>query len=322
MVDARLFVSVFAYSFGKAHYPNVDRAIAAELEKGESSLVPAFRTVHRLRRSFDVTFAPECSTLIGKARNVMSGKFLSSGIPLWVSIDDDVDASADALHIGINGTYHVVDGWAAHDAGSRIIIGGMKTRTNDKYNIGLTGVDPLDGGDVAIKTGELMPITYGGAALTFIPYKCLARMVNHHGGTAFDEGGVGCPGLFKEEIVERCWIGEDVMFCRRARAAGVPLYGFIHPGIVHAGIPSISSPNNMVLNWRAGEDCCDKRDAALAENARLREALTRFDQLVEAAQTSHAADGYTDADVQVGKFQDELPALLVLAATDQPKKQG
>ncbi len=57
-----------------------------------------------------------------------------------------------------------------------------------------------------------------------------------------------------------------------------------------------------------------------SENARLREALTRFDQLVEAVQTSHADDGYTDADVQVGKFQDELPALLALAA-DQSKEK-
>jgi hypothetical protein len=234
VTDPRLFVSVFAYSFGKAHYPNVDRAIAAELEKGESSTVPAFRTLHRLRRSFDVTFAPECSTLIGKARNVMSGKFLSSGIPLWVSIDDDVDASAEALHIGINGARAVPGG---NDC---IVLGAMKTRTNDKYNVGMTGVDPLDGGTVDVKTGELFPITYGGAALTFIPYKCLARIVNHHGGTAFDEGGVGCPALFKEEIVERCWIGEDVMFCRRARAAGVPLYGFIHPGILHAEISSLA----------------------------------------------------------------------------------
>jgi len=64
------------------------------------------------------------------------------------------------------------------------------------------------------------------------------------------------------------------------------------------------------------------RSAALqAEVERMRKALIRFDQLVEAAQTSHADDGYTDADVQVGKFQDELPALLALAATDQSKER-
>ncbi len=75
----------------------------------------------------------------------------------------------------------------------------------------------------------------------------------------------------------------------------------------------------------ANIDACvaqaERSQTAEAETARLREALTRFDQLVEAAQTSHADDGYTDADVQVGKFQDELPALLALAATDQPKRK-
>ena len=69
--------------------------------------------------------------------------------------------------------------------------------------------------------------------------------------------------------------------------------------------------------WRCELELGKARD----EVARLREALTRFDQLVEAAQTSHADDGYTDADVQVGKFQDELPALLALAATDRLKEK-
>ena len=89
---------------------------------------------------------------------------------------------------------------------------------------------------------------------------------------------------------------------------------------------TISSNRIMELEAKlaVAEDGLAKRDAHVgahkrenikltAENTRLREALTRFDQLVEAAQTSHADDGYTDADVQVGKFQDELPALLALA---------
>jgi regulator of replication initiation timing len=74
-------------------------------------------------------------------------------------------------------------------------------------------------------------------------------------------------------------------------------------------------------HWKqARESAMAAGEVLKAENARLREALTRFDQLVEAAQTSHADDGYTDADVLVGKFQDELPALLALSATDQPKE--
>lgn len=74
-------------------------------------------------------------------------------------------------------------------------------------------------------------------------------------------------------------------------------------------------------HWKqARESAMAAGEVLKAENTRLREALTRFDQLVEAAQTSHADDGYTDADVQVGKFQDELPALLALAA-DQSKEK-
>ena len=76
----------------------------------------------------------------------------------------------------------------------------------------------------------------------------------------------------------------------------------------------------LPVGWRAAPDADWQK--LTTDNARLREALTRFDQLVEAAQTSHADDGYTDADVQVGKFQDELPALLALAATDQPKSHS
>ena len=90
---------------------------------------------------------------------------------------------------------------------------------------------------------------------------------------------------------------------------------------VHAKIAKLQAENARLTeerdHWKqARESAMVAGEMLTAENARLREALTRFDQLVEAAQTSHADDGYTDADVQVGKFQDEL-ALLALAATDQ-----
>jgi len=224
-----IFVSVFAYAFGKTHYPNVDAAKDVELAKGEDSTLPAFRSLARLRRHYDVALAFNCSTLIAKARCVMAGTFLHYPSPLWVSIDDDVDASEGAMRLLVEGAMQK----------QAVILAAMRTRTNDKYNVGILGVDPAQGGDVAVTTGKLFPILHGGAALTAIPYECLKRIVANEGGSAFDEDGLACPALFQETIIDRAWIAEDDVFCRRARAAGVELYSFISPGIVHAGIPSV-----------------------------------------------------------------------------------
>lgn len=45
---------------------------------------------------------------------------------------------------------------------------------------------------------------------------------------------------------------------------------------------------NMVLNWRAGEDCCDLRDAALFESAQLREKLIAAERENTLLREAHA----------------------------------
>src|SRR5690349_24564780 len=89
----RLFVSLFAYAFGKQHWPNVSAAAALEFSRGEASTVPGFRTIYRLRKLVDeVEVHTDHSTLIARARDRAAGRFLRSSCDQWIAVDDDVDA--------------------------------------------------------------------------------------------------------------------------------------------------------------------------------------------------------------------------------------
>ncbi|MFI4978300.1 MAG: hypothetical protein ACHQC8_06490 [Solirubrobacterales bacterium] len=237
-------MSIFAYAFGKAHYPHVDRARDAEVAKGESSDVPAFRTLARLVRlshPHGVELHVDCSTLIAKARCIMSGAFLRSASDMWVTIDDDVDADEPSLRALLS-SFERPEMKTDVEHAAAMVFAAMKTRTNDKYNVGMLDANDRadDDGMLNMKAGELFLIGHGGPALAAIPRAPLEAMAARFDAVEWDDDqGYPTPGLFAEGIVNRKWVGEDVMFCKRARASGVRLYSFFHPGITHAGIPSV-----------------------------------------------------------------------------------
>lgn len=218
-----IFVSIFAYSFGKKHYPNIDGAIAREMALGTRSDIPCFRTLHRLRTMYEVMVFPECSTLIGPARCRAAGNFLRSTCDGQVSIDDDVDASAAALE-------QLVFASGEH----RIALAAMRKRVDRTagewdWNVDcdeVTGLHPF-------------PVRSGGLALAYFPRSCVERVALDCRDLEFDEDGQSFPGFFLQKIDGRRWVGEDVAFCQRAAAAGVGLVGIAHHDVVHAGIPSL-----------------------------------------------------------------------------------
>ena len=256
-----IYVSIFAYAFGKQDHSAIGGLEVAKnlaIESGEGSSIAAFRTLARLvklceSRGEQVMFALEVSTLIAKARCVMAGAFLRSPCDLWITIDDDVDASIEALDLLLS---FATARDRTNEQNPRIVIGAMKTRANDKFNIGLVGVDGKAGGDITLRTNVMYRVTHGGMALAAIPRAALDRVIEkinreyHEELTdtppSFIEDENPCPTVFTETIVgglatrgRFSWCGEDVSFCHRAHRAGVPIFGFIHPGIVHAGIPSV-----------------------------------------------------------------------------------
>ena len=250
----RLFVSLFAYAFGKQHWPNVDAAAAREIERGESSSVPGFRTLHRLRKLVDeIELHTDHSTLIARARDRAAGRFLRSTCDQWIGIDDDVDADDKACLACLT------------VRPENILSLAMRMRSGNRdFN-----VSPLR--DQETFPGVPFRVRRVGMGMIRTPRAELARIAESRRDLEWDEpnpdtaayndkteqqylGGdpVGAafrgvafpkvctsPGVFLPQIKGRQWLDDDWSFCERAHDAGVEMWSVVLPGIAHAGIPNL-----------------------------------------------------------------------------------
>lgn len=226
-----LFVSLHAYAWARSldklmaaeHPVPLDYLMQREAEKGEESAVPGFRTLHRLRRMHGVALCFETSTLIARGRCRAAGVFLGCHLDKWVSIDEDVDADDAALARLVAAPVGVV--FAA-----------MRLRAEPaRFNV--SALHP----DASYPEGYQFPVTRAGAALACFTRDAIHQMALCYAELAHVEevppfGRVECPGLFLETIEGGAWQGEDVKFCDRARACGVPMAAFVHRGVTHAGL--------------------------------------------------------------------------------------
>lgn len=215
----KLFVSVFVY--------NAVRSGAFTGDPSEDSKrVPGVKTLTRLAAlGHDVS--PERTAFlatprIALARSRASGLALKSGADLWVTIDEDVDASSDALFAlcGFDHTY--------------VTIAAMGLRDRSGLNVEWSRARPSGADHASVKRG--------GVALAAIPLVALRRIADYHASLRFDDdekaAGKDCPALFFETIEGRVWKGEDYKFCERAWEAGVGVQAFVHRGVTHNGIPN------------------------------------------------------------------------------------
>jgi hypothetical protein len=254
----RLFVSLFAYAFGKQHWPNVEAAAARERELGEQSSVPGFRTLHRLRKFVDeLELHTDHSTLIARARDRAAGRFLRSECDQWIAIDDDVDAD-DRACVAMLTT-------KPRDVLSAL----MRVRSGER-ELNFVPLEPSETTSLAPRTP--VRVLRSGMGMIRIPRVPLANMAagrpdlqwdepnpdaekyNAETRRSFAEGRVlesalrgvamgvcTSPGLFLPQIKRREWLDDDYTFCERAREAGVEIWGVVLPGVTHAGIPTIAT---------------------------------------------------------------------------------
>ncbi len=242
----RLFVSLFAYAFGKMHWPNVDAAAALEMQRGEASTVPGFRTLHRLRKFVDeLELHTDHSTLIARARDRAAGRFLRSSCDQWIAIDDDVDAD-DRACVGLLTT-----------RGQNIVSLAMRMRTGDHgFNVVPLIQDGGVGRENLFRPSVPFRVSRVGMGMIRIPRDELHRVATWNESNVWDEpdpvAGIrdpgderpSCPspGVFLPMVRGRQWLDDDWSFCDRARDADVDMYAVILPGVTHAGIPNISKP--------------------------------------------------------------------------------
>lgn len=233
----RLFVSVFAYSAKKA---GLD--LDAEMRRGIESDVPGFRTLARLHRiaaadlmrfielDRDDVFV-SATPLVAKARSRVCGLFLKSLADVWVTVDEDVDADEQALATLLRLT---------RDQVPLVVLAAMWLRDGSRMNVAVKSQE-FPGPDAGVGTdGGAFPVLRGGLALAALPRVAVTRMVDRHPSLTFTDevAGERCPALFLETLDGNVWNGEDVVFCDRARASGVSIWSFIHPGVTHAGMPN------------------------------------------------------------------------------------
>jgi hypothetical protein len=226
MAGPTLFVSVFAYALHKTTGGAAFNAVVQqELAAGELATWSCFRTLNRLRRYYDVGLMLDGSTLIAKARSRAVGAFLASGADVWVSIDDDVEASPEAL-------CHLVD--SARALG--IVSTAIYARESDRVNIDLPQGETFMR---HIGAANLVNVTSIGVSLAAFARPAVERMVEFYPELAFQEdpAGVMGSGLFLEHVEDGRWVGEDIMFCRRAQGCSVPIYALCDHPVMHAGRP-------------------------------------------------------------------------------------
>jgi hypothetical protein len=195
-----VFCSLFAY----AAYKKAGFDLTAELGKGTASEWPGFRTLAHLRALTDVALQVDGSTLIAKARSRQSAIFLQTGLPVWVSIDDDVYAGPDAL----------------------------------AKLLEQAEMKPIVMAPYLPRTGGELP-HFGGFGLVACRRDAIQTMVGHHPELLFadKESGLQPCGLFLETIREGTWVGEDWAFCERAQAAGIEPQNLFGAEVEHAGRP-------------------------------------------------------------------------------------
>jgi len=206
-----VLVTVSAYALGRSL--GLERG-AKELERQihapDRASIPAARCIGRLRHLCDLAVRADTGgTVLGQVRSRHAHEAWIRGADVWVSVDDDVEATTSTL-------YNLLE--AVRGATPRIVVApcvlrmgaGVVHVVNVEFPRILTPERVLASG------ARLRPIVRAGFALVAMNRPALAavRAVSEH--LAFvDQDGDTKLGLFHQEIRERLWLTEDFAFFSR-----------------------------------------------------------------------------------------------------------
>ena len=245
MSTPRVFCSLFAYSLRKRwerEGRDVNEAVREEIAKKEESDVAGFRAAARLAYVADVNLYVSMSSLLARARSHAAGLFLRSGRDVWVSVDEDVEASEEVLA-------SLVKSASSHSfprtvpsptrVNSGIVLTAQVCSGNGRTDINAI-VNPNRGREVDGR--RVVPCMQGGFSLAAFSWDAIEHMRKAYPHLVYDgESGQGL-GIFLETIMpshdgkSMQWVSEDIVCCRRAQTCGVPVECLLDAEVTHAGV--------------------------------------------------------------------------------------
>jgi hypothetical protein len=194
-------------------------------------ILPAVRTMLRLQGLEDVQVRLDTgATCIAKTRSRAFHDAIQSDCDVWVSIDDDVEATAPTLAALLE---------AARTAGgiclAPYVLRQGAANTVQRLSIDLHSCDfahprRLPGG------GQVVRGLGGGFGLVAITRHAMLEIAAHNSAELWnDTDGVQKLAIFREQLENQLWWGEDLSFFRRV-PSHVPIEVLVTGYTMHDGV--------------------------------------------------------------------------------------
>jgi hypothetical protein len=222
-----IFFSTFLYALARSAGADWRKVLAAELERGDESDVPAIRCHAALSRLETVVSSLSGPSRLAWARSTTSGLFLASDADVWVSVDDDATADEMTLRPLL---------LACRD--TRAIVSGPCLQRDPSGALQPNVRFPPRPPEVVQGDGfALARLHATGFGLVAIHRDALQTIADAHPDLRALDSATGqeCPALFLERLEGKAWQGEDLSFCHRARTAGVEIFALLDGDVEHAG---------------------------------------------------------------------------------------
>src|SRR5882672_746723 len=234
---AKLFVSTMLYAASKrlgymqATQELMRQASSLDPKSDDHPGIPAALTIARLVPLEEIQLNVNAgATVIGKARSLAAREFMASDADVWLSCDDDVSASTDALRAAISQAR----------AEPCLVVVPCLLRSTVMQSSGRPIVNLVSGAvtvqDRAPSGGKLESIHAGGFGCIAASRAVVQRVHESAGEAAdFKHEGAMVRSLFRDEIIDHEWVTEDLAFCRRLAVLGFRRWAVRVGTSVHAG---------------------------------------------------------------------------------------
>jgi hypothetical protein len=229
------------------------RQVTATIDAAGDDVLPSAKCVRRLRKLADVQVLHDGGgTSIGISRSRQFTMALETGADVWLSIDDDLDASEETLK-------HLL-GAVDTDRAQIVIVPYWLRQTTPCVGIAF---DPESSFERVTATGaHLRKALTGGFGLVAVTRPAMLAMVEAWPGLEYlDADGQTRIGMFIEFIRAGWWYREDFAFFSRV-PRGVRVEALLTGYTAHAGMalrlettedhPSMSVPRDIL---RVRETC-------------------------------------------------------------------